>query len=65
MQSDDKPINGQHNPNRPSFFDLIDQTPPPAVTDLEDTPGTPHFARLRAAWGTSWKKDGLLHGRWE
>ncbi|WP_331759395.1 hypothetical protein [Streptomyces sp. NBC_01579] len=65
MQSDDKPINGQHSPNSPSSFDLIDQTPPPPVIDLEDNPGTPRFARLRAAWDTSWKEGGFLHGRWE
>ncbi|MFF4138081.1 hypothetical protein ACFY1B_42905 [Streptomyces mirabilis] len=64
MQSDDKPVNGQH-PNSPSFFDLIDQTPPPPVIDLEADPGTSRFARLCAAWDTSWKEGGFLHDRWE
>nr|MDT0521307.1 hypothetical protein [Streptomyces sp. DSM 41633] len=62
MQSDDnKPINGQHNSN---FFDLIDQTPPPPVIDLDD-PGTTHLARLGAAWKESWQEGGFLYQRWE
>ncbi|MEV4872865.1 hypothetical protein [Streptomyces syringium] len=65
MQSDDKPINGQHNPNSPSFFDLIDQMSPPPVIDLEDSPGTTRLARLRARWDASWKESGFLHERWE
>lgn len=65
MQSDDKPINGQPHPNSPSFFDLLDQTPPPPVADLEDGSGTTRFARLRAGWDASWKQGGFLHERWE
>ncbi|MFI1839489.1 hypothetical protein [Streptomyces olivaceoviridis] len=64
MQSD-KPMNGQRNPNNPSFFDLLDQTPPPPVPDLQDGPGTTRLARLRAAWDASWKEGGFLHQRWE
>ncbi|MFF1918089.1 hypothetical protein ACFVYE_42515 [Streptomyces sp. NPDC058239] len=52
MQSDDKPINGQHNPNSPSFFNLIDQTPPPPVIDREDGPGT---ARNCSYSSSSWR----------
>lgn len=63
MQSDDKPVNGQHRPNSPSFLDLLDQTPPPA--DQPDAPGTLRFARLRTAWNASWEQGGFLHGRWE
>ncbi|MFE5096657.1 hypothetical protein ACFRCI_41685 [Streptomyces sp. NPDC056638] len=64
MQSDDKPVNGQHAPNRPSFFDLINQTPPP-LPDVEDAPRTKRFARLRAGWDASWEQGGFLHERWE
>jgi hypothetical protein len=64
MQSDDKPINGQHT-NSPNFFDLLDQTPPPPVIDLEDDPGPKRFARLRTAWDASWKQGGFLYRRWE
>ncbi|WP_406190574.1 hypothetical protein OG331_51230 [Streptomyces sp. NBC_01017] len=46
MQSDDKPINGQHNP---SFFDLLDQVPRPPVTDLDKDPGKERIGWLRAA----------------
>ncbi|MGR8012249.1 hypothetical protein [Streptomyces hypolithicus] len=63
MQSDDKPVNGQHHPHSPSFLDLLDQTPPPA--DPPAAPGTPRFARLRTAWDASWEEGGFLHGRWE
>lgn len=62
MQSDDKPINGQHNP---SFLDLLNQTPPPPGADLNKDPGTTRFAQLRTAWDASWEQGGFLHGRWE
>ncbi|MEG9551392.1 hypothetical protein V5N34_25315 [Streptomyces baarnensis] len=62
MQSDDKPINGQHNP---SFLDLLNQTPPPPDTALDKDPGLTGFARLRTAWAASWEQGGFLHGRWE
>ncbi|MFD5372774.1 hypothetical protein [Streptomyces sp. NPDC127103] len=62
MQSDDKPINGQHNP---SFLDLLNQTPPQPDTDLNKDPGTMRFAQLRARWDASWEQGGFLHGRWE
>ncbi|MFJ7200913.1 MULTISPECIES: hypothetical protein [unclassified Streptomyces] len=65
MQPDDKPINGQHNPNSPSFLDLLNQTPPPPDTDLNKNPGTKRFAQLRAGWNASWEQGGFLHGRWE
>ncbi|MEW2289644.1 hypothetical protein [Streptomyces sp. NPDC047841] len=64
MQSD-KPINSQRNPNSPSFFDLLDQTVPPPVPDLQDAPGMTRLARLRAAWDASWKEGGFLYERWE
>ncbi|MGW2464478.1 hypothetical protein ACWC2M_36685 [Streptomyces sp. NPDC001761] len=64
MQSD-KPINSQRNPNSPSFFDLLDQTAPPPVPDLQDAPGMTRLARLRAAWDASWKEGGFLYERWE
>lgn len=60
MQSDDKPINGQHNPN---FLDLLNQTPPPP--DAKHRPRPKRFARLRAAWRESWQQGGFLHQRWE
>ncbi|WP_030978280.1 hypothetical protein [Streptomyces sp. NRRL S-1824] len=63
MQSDDKPINGQHNPNNPSFLDLLAQTPPPP--DAKDIPRPDRFAQLRAGWNASWEQGGFLHGRWE
>ncbi|MFB7745391.1 hypothetical protein [Streptomyces sp. NPDC056132] len=62
MQSDDKPINGQHNP---SFLDLLNQTPPPPDPDPAKDPGTASLARLRAGWNASWEQGGFLHGRWE
>jgi hypothetical protein len=62
MQSDDKPINGQYSP---SIFDLIDRTPPPPDIDLEDDPGTPRPARLRAWWDAAWREGGFLYQRWE
>ncbi|MCT9094201.1 hypothetical protein N4G70_35980 [Streptomyces sp. ASQP_92] len=65
MQSDDKLINGQPNPNSPSFLDLLNQTPPPPDTDLNKDPGTTRFTQLRAAWNASWEHGGFLHGRWE
>ncbi|MFF1847110.1 hypothetical protein ACFVW9_36220 [Streptomyces sp. NPDC058217] len=65
MQSDDKPINGHHNPNSPTFFDLTDQTPPPPAPDLEDNPGTTRLARLRTVWEASWDPGGFLHERWD
>ncbi|MFE0580231.1 hypothetical protein [Streptomyces sp. NPDC058874] len=61
MQSDDKPVNGQHVPN---FLDLLDQATPPPDTGLDKDPGT-NLARLRAAWTASWEQGGFLHGRWE
>lgn len=63
MQSDDKPINGQDNPNNPSFLDLLAQTPPPP--DAKDIPRPERFAQLRAGWNASWEQGGFLHGRWE
>ncbi|MFJ2094696.1 hypothetical protein ACIOEW_36385 [Streptomyces sp. NPDC087901] len=65
MQSDDKPINGQHCPNSPSFLDLLAQTPPPPDIDLNEDPGTKRFAQLRTGWNASWEQGGFLHGRWE
>ncbi|GGP80419.1 hypothetical protein [Streptomyces melanogenes] len=62
MQSDDKPINSQHNP---SVFDLLDHVPPPPVADREAGPGKERFARLRAGWDASWKPGGFLYERWE
>ncbi|MFJ5657271.1 hypothetical protein ACIQD5_28490 [Streptomyces microflavus] len=62
MQSDDKPDNGQTNP---SFFDLLNQTPPAPDTDLDKDPGTARFAELRAGWNASWEQGGFLHQRWE
>ncbi|MFH9090484.1 hypothetical protein [Streptomyces sp. NPDC017673] len=64
MQSNDKPINGQHT-NSPSFFDLFDQTPPPPLPDVEDVPRTKRFAGLREAWDASWEQGGFLYERWE
>ncbi|MFF5859896.1 hypothetical protein ACFY8B_30485 [Streptomyces sp. NPDC012751] len=60
MQSDDMPINGQHNPN---FLDLLNQTPPPP--DAKDWPRPKRFARLRQAWDTSWEEGGFLYQRWD
>ncbi|MFG2856707.1 hypothetical protein ACGFZ9_39645 [Streptomyces mirabilis] len=65
MQPNDKPINGQHNPNSPSFLNLINQTPPPPLPDVEDVPRANRFAGLREAWNASWKQGGFLHERWE
>lgn len=65
MQSNDKPINGQHT-NSPSFFDLLDQTPPPPLLpDVEDVPRPKRFAGLREAWDASWEQGGFLYERWE
>lgn len=61
MPNNDKPVNGQENP---SFFDLIDQTPPP-VLKLDGTHGTRRLTRLRAAWKESWEEGGFLYQRWE
>ncbi|MFH9016091.1 hypothetical protein ACH4C6_32520 [Streptomyces sp. NPDC017943] len=58
MQSDDKPVNGQPNPNSESFFDLFDQTPLPQLPDTGDGPGTKRSDRLREAWDASWKQGG-------
>ncbi|WP_086709596.1 hypothetical protein [Streptomyces antimycoticus] len=60
MQSNDKPINGQPNPN---FLDPLNQTPPPP--DAKDWPRPKRFAGLREAWDSSWKQGGFLHERWE
>ncbi|WP_254882441.1 hypothetical protein [Streptomyces sp. NA03103] len=60
MQSDDKPTNGQHNPN---FLDLLNQTPPPP--DARHRPRPKRLARLRAAWRKSWKEGGFFYQRWE
>ncbi|MFF8431111.1 hypothetical protein ACF07Y_39445 [Streptomyces sp. NPDC016566] len=57
-----KPVNGQKTP---SFFDLIDQTPPPPVLELDSKPGTRRLAKLRAAWKASWEEGGFLYQRWE
>jgi hypothetical protein len=62
MPSNDRPVNGQENP---SFFDLIDQTPPPPVLELDGKPGARRLARLRAAWKESWEEGGFLYQRWE
>ncbi|MEV6409601.1 hypothetical protein AB0M58_42990 [Streptomyces bobili] len=62
MPNNDKPVNGQENP---SFFDLIDQMPPPPVLELDGKHGTRRLARLRAAWEESWEEDGFLYQRWE
>ncbi|TGZ12377.1 hypothetical protein DV517_74720 [Streptomyces sp. S816] len=62
MPHNDKPADGQENP---SFFDLIDQTPPPPVLELGGKPGTRRLARLRAEWKQSWEEDGFLHQRWD
>ncbi|NEA14140.1 hypothetical protein [Streptomyces halstedii] len=62
MQSDDKPINGQHNPN---LLDLLAQTPPPPDADLNKDHGAKRFAQLRTGWNASWEQGGFLHGRWE
>ncbi|MFE5560285.1 hypothetical protein [Streptomyces sp. NPDC056544] len=64
QSSDDKPVNGQHNPNNPSFLELLAQMSPPPGTGLDKDPGT-NLARLRAAWDDSWEQGGFLHGRWE
>lgn len=64
MQSNDKPINGQHTTS-PSFLDLFDQTPPPPLPDAEEAPRTKRFAGLRAAWDASWEQGGFLYERWE
>ncbi len=64
MQSDDKPVNAQQNPNSPNFLDLLDQTPPPPATGPDKDPGT-NLAQLRAAWTASWEQGGFLHRRWE
>jgi hypothetical protein len=64
MQSNGKSINGQHT-NSPSFLDLLDQTPPPPLPDLEDVPRTKRFAGLREAWNASWEQGGFLRERWE
>ncbi|MFF5808855.1 hypothetical protein [Streptomyces sp. NPDC012746] len=61
MQSDDKPVNGQHVPN---FLDLLDQTSPPPATGPDKDSGT-NLAQLGAAWTASWEQGGFLHGRWE
>ncbi|WP_328884688.1 hypothetical protein [Streptomyces sp. NBC_00299] len=68
MQSDDKPTNSQSingHQNNPSFFDLLDKTPPPPAVDPEGDPGVTRFARMRAAWDNSWKQGGFLYERWE
>lgn len=62
MTNNDKPVNGQENP---SFFDLIDQMPPPPVLELDGKHGTRRLARLRAAWKESWEEGGFLYQRWE
>ncbi|MEU5234029.1 hypothetical protein AB0G82_32845 [Streptomyces anulatus] len=64
MQSDDKPVNGQHpnTPNLPSLSDLIKQLPPPGA---KDAPRTARFARLRTTWQEAWEEGGFLHQRWE
>ncbi|MGC5041077.1 hypothetical protein ACLQ2C_36680 [Streptomyces sp. DT73] len=62
MQSDDKPVNGQP---APSFLDLFNQLSPPPETDLDKSPDTTRFARLRTWWDASWEQGGFLHGRWE
>ncbi|CCK32930.1 putative membrane protein (plasmid) [Streptomyces davaonensis JCM 4913] len=62
MPNNDRPVNGQENP---SFFDLIDQTPPPPVLELDTKPSTRRLARLRAAWKESWQEGGFLYQRWE
>ncbi|MET8955484.1 hypothetical protein [Streptomyces sp. NPDC004533] len=62
MQSDNKPVNSQHNP---SALDLFEQLPQPPVIDLEDAPSTSRLARLRARWDASWKEGGFLYQRWE
>ncbi|MFH7340647.1 hypothetical protein [Streptomyces sp. KHY 26] len=63
MQSNDKPINGQHNLN---FLDLLNQVPEPPVIDQRDEePSMKRFARLRAGWDASWERGGFLHERWE
>ncbi|GGV89962.1 hypothetical protein [Streptomyces massasporeus] len=56
MQSDDKPINGQPNPN---FLDLLAQTPEPP--DEKEWPRPKRFAGLREAWDASWKQGGFLY----
>ncbi|MER5509343.1 hypothetical protein ABT052_29000 [Streptomyces sp. NPDC002766] len=61
MQSDDKPINGQH---RPTFPDLLNQPPRPGV-DPDKEPGKKRFARFRAGWDASWQEGGFLYERWE
>jgi len=63
MHSNDKPINGQHDPNSPNFFDLFHQTPPPP--HAEDVPRMKRFTGLREAWDASWKPGGFLYERWE
>lgn len=61
MQSDDKPINGQH----PNVLDLLAQTPPPPDADLNKDHGAKRFAQLRTGWNASWEQGGFLYGRWE
>jgi hypothetical protein len=65
MQSDDKPINGQHinGQHNPNFLDLLNQTPPPP--DAKHWPRPKRFAGLRAAWRESWQQGGFLYQRWE
>ncbi|MFG3133513.1 hypothetical protein ACGFZU_38190 [Streptomyces tendae] len=60
MQSDDKPTNGQHNPN---FLDLLNQTPPPP--DAKHWRRPKRSPRLLAAWRKSWKPGGFFYQRWE
>ncbi|WP_217208894.1 hypothetical protein [Streptomyces sp. AC550_RSS872] len=62
MQSDDKPVNGQHNP---SYLDLLNQAPEPPVIDLDTEPSKKRFARVRAGWDASWEQGGFLYERWE
>ncbi|MGW5986201.1 hypothetical protein ACWFRT_28430 [Streptomyces anulatus] len=64
MQSDDKPVNGQHpnTPNPPSVRDLIKQMPLPGA---KDAPRTARFAQLRITWQEAWEEDGFLYQRWE
>ncbi|MGY1503648.1 hypothetical protein ACW4TU_45030 (plasmid) [Streptomyces sp. QTS52] len=62
MPNNDKPVNGQ---DTPSFFDLMDQMPPPPVLELDGKHGTRRLARLRAAWKESWEEGGFLYQRWD
>ncbi|MEV7471525.1 hypothetical protein AB0O20_34275 [Streptomyces kronopolitis] len=62
MPTNDKPANGQENP---SFFDRLDQTPPPPALEPGGKHGTRLLARLRTAWKESWEEGGFLYQRWE